>query len=100
MSATDEDWTCIGEGKLGCGAIGPMTTGRPGFNGPKVEAMGVMGPFDSFLQLTGKVAGDKSNCPERPAGRQDACTPAGRPGYPAEAPDSSQKEQLSRKLRK
>jgi len=69
MSATDEDWTCIGEGKLGCGAIGPMTTGRPGFNGPKVEATGVMGPFDSFLQLTGKVAGDKSSCPERPEGR-------------------------------
>jgi hypothetical protein len=29
-----------------------------------MEAMGVMGPFDKFLQLTGKVAGDTSACPK------------------------------------
>ncbi|CRI64426.1 conserved exported hypothetical protein [Thiocapsa sp. KS1] len=63
MNATDEDWACMGEGRLGCGAMGAMTTGKLKFKGPKMEAMGVMGPFDTFLQLTGKVAGDKSSCP-------------------------------------
>lgn len=54
MNATDEDWTCMGEGRLGCGA---MTTGKLKLklNGPKMEAIGVMGPFDTVLQLTGKV---------------------------------------------
>ena len=64
MNATDEDWTCMGEGKFGCGAMGAMMTGKLEFEGPKVEAMSVVGPFDSFLQLTGKVAGDKSSCPK------------------------------------
>jgi putative sterol carrier protein len=63
MYANDEDWTCMGEGSFGCGAMGAMTTGKLNFKGPKMEAMGVMGPFDGFLQLTGKVAGDKSSCP-------------------------------------
>jgi putative sterol carrier protein len=63
MHASDEDWTCMGEGKFGCGAMGAMMTGKLKFQGPKGEAMGVMGPFDGFLQLTGKVAGDKSSCP-------------------------------------
>jgi putative sterol carrier protein len=63
MHATDEDWTCMGEGSFGCGAMGAMTTGKLKFKGPKMEAMGVMGPFDSFLTMTGKVAGDKASCP-------------------------------------
>ena len=63
MYATDEDWTCMGEGKFGCGAMGAMMTGKLNFKGPKGEAMGVMGPFDSFLVSTGKVPGDKSSCP-------------------------------------
>ena len=63
MFATDDDWTCMGEGKFGCGAMGAMMTGKLNFKGPKGEAMGVMGPFDSFLLLTGKVAGDKAACP-------------------------------------
>ncbi len=63
MYATDEDWTCMGEGKFGCGAMGAMMTGKLKFKGPKGEAMGVMGPFDGFLVLTGKVPGDKSSCP-------------------------------------
>ena len=63
MYATDEDWTCMGEGKFGCGAMGAMMTGKLNFKGPKGEAMGVMGPFDGFLLLTVKVAGDKSSCP-------------------------------------
>jgi putative sterol carrier protein len=63
MYATDEDWTCMGEGKFGCGAMGAMMTGKLNFKGPKGEAMGVMGPFDAFLVSTGKVPGDKSSCP-------------------------------------
>jgi putative sterol carrier protein len=53
----------MGEGKFGCGAMGAMMTGKLKFEGPKMEAMGVMGPFDSFLLLTGKVPGDKASCP-------------------------------------
>jgi len=63
MYATDEDWTCMGEGKFGCGAMGAMMPGKLKFKGPKSEAMGVMGPFDSFLVMTGKVPGDKAACP-------------------------------------
>ncbi|MGA7980840.1 MAG: SCP2 sterol-binding domain-containing protein [Chromatiaceae bacterium] len=63
MHATDEDWICMGEGKFGCGAMGAMMTGKLKFEGPKGEAMTVMGPFDSFLVLTGKVPGDKASCP-------------------------------------
>lgn len=63
MYATDEDWVCMGEGSFGCGAMGAMMTGKLKFNGPKGEAMGVMGPFNAFLKLTGEVAGDKSTCP-------------------------------------
>jgi putative sterol carrier protein len=40
-----------------------MMTGKLKFQGPKGEAMGVMGPFDGFLTMTGKVAGDKASCP-------------------------------------
>jgi putative sterol carrier protein len=63
MHATDEDWACMGQGKFGCGAMGAMVSGKLKFKGPKGEAMGVMGPFDSFLVLTGKVPGDTSSCP-------------------------------------
>lgn len=65
MHASDKDWTCIGKGSFGCGAMGAMGTGKLKFDGPKMEAMSVMGPFESFLQLTGKVSGTKSkNCPK------------------------------------
>lgn len=63
MYATDEDWTCMGEGKSGCGAMGAMMSGKLKFSGPKMEAMGVMGPFNDFLVLTGSLGGDKSRCP-------------------------------------
>jgi putative sterol carrier protein len=63
MHASDEDWTCRGEGGSGCGAMGAMTTGKLKFSGPKMEAMGVMGPFNQFLVLTGSIPGDKSTCP-------------------------------------
>jgi putative sterol carrier protein len=62
MHATDADWTCMGEGKFGCGAMGAMGTGKLKFTGPKLEAMKVMGPFENFLKLTGKVAGTKTEC--------------------------------------
>lgn len=64
MYATDEDWACMGEGSFGCGAMGAMMSGKLKFKGPKVEAMGVMGPFNAFLTLTGKVPGDKTTCPK------------------------------------
>jgi putative sterol carrier protein len=63
MHATDEDWACMGEGKFGCGAMGAMMSGKLQFSGPKAEAMKVMGPFESFLQLTGTVPGSTDACP-------------------------------------
>lgn len=65
MHANDEDWTCMGKASFGCGAMGAMMSGKLQFKGPKVEAMGVMGPFGSFLELTGTVAGTKGKtCPK------------------------------------
>jgi putative sterol carrier protein len=61
MHATDENWTCMGAGK--CKAAGSMMTGKLKFSGPKMEAMGVMGPFNAFLALTGSVGGDMNTCP-------------------------------------
>ena len=63
MYAEDEDWVCMGEGKWGCGPMGAMATGKLKFNGPKWEAMKVMGPFEGFLLLTGKVPSDRKTCP-------------------------------------
>ena len=63
MRATDEDWACMGEGSWGCGAMGAMMTGKLEFDGPKMEAMGVMGPFNTFLELTDEVPGDTDTCP-------------------------------------
>lgn len=62
MHAKDKHWTCMGEGKFGCGAMGAMSTGKLKFTGPKMEAMGVMGPFGAFLKLTGQIPGEKSAC--------------------------------------
>lgn len=62
MHAKDTDWTCMGEGKFGCGAMGAMMSGKLNFKGPKMEAMKVMTPFESFLKLTGKVPGTKTEC--------------------------------------
>ncbi len=63
MYANDEDWVCMGKGSWGCGPMGAMATGKLKFKGPKMEAMGVMGPFASFLELTGKVPSDRTACP-------------------------------------
>lgn len=62
MHATDADWTCMGKGEFGCGAMGAMMSGKLNFKGPKVEAMKVMSPFESFLHLTGKVPGNQGEC--------------------------------------
>lgn len=62
MHASTERW-----GEMGRGEYGPMRAmmfGRLNFVGPKMEAMGVMGPFESFLLLVGKVAGDTAACPQ------------------------------------
>lgn len=53
--------------EMGAGEYGPMKAmflGRLKFSGPKMEAMGVMGPFEAFLRLPGKIPGDKA-CPTK-----------------------------------
>jgi putative sterol carrier protein len=53
--------------EMGAGEYGPMKAmmfGRLQFSGPKLEAMGVMGPFEAFLLLVGKVPGDMGSCPK------------------------------------
>ena len=62
MHATTEKW-----GEMGRGEYGPMRAmmfGRLAFDGPKLEAMSVMGPFENFLLLVGKVEGDSAACPQ------------------------------------
>ncbi len=52
--------------EMGAGDYGPMRAmmfGRLNFEGPKMEAMGNMGPFGGFLLLVGKVSGDWAACP-------------------------------------
>lgn len=63
MHASDADWRCMGKGSWGCGAMGAMMSGKLQFEGPKMEAANVMGPFGDFLLLTGKVAASQSTCP-------------------------------------
>jgi putative sterol carrier protein len=56
--------------EMGKGEYGPMRAmffQRLHFDGPMGEAMGNMGPFESFLLLVGKVPGDTSACPDRSA---------------------------------
>lgn len=51
--------------EMGAGEYGPMRAmmfGRLQFTGPKMEAMKVMGPFEQFLLIPGKVPGDDA-CP-------------------------------------
>ncbi|MGF1547299.1 MAG: sterol-binding protein [Thiotrichales bacterium] len=64
MHATDDDWACMGKGQFGCGPMGAMMSGKLKFVGPKFEVMNVIGPFESFLRLTGAVAGDTGACPK------------------------------------
>jgi len=61
MWATDDHWARMGDGRDG--PMKSMMFGRLHFKGPKMEAMGNMGPFAKFLLLTGKVDSDRSKCP-------------------------------------
>jgi putative sterol carrier protein len=51
----------MGEGKYG--PMKAMMLRRLKFTGPKMEAMGNMGPFTNFLLLVGTVPSDTSSCP-------------------------------------
>lgn len=62
MHATTQRWIEMGRGDYG--PMRAMMFGRLEFDGPKLEAMGNMGPFENFLLLTGKVASDTASCPK------------------------------------
>ena len=61
MWAQTEYWTEMGKGLYG--PMRAMMFGRLRFDGPYGEAMGNMGPFESFLLLVGKVPGETASCP-------------------------------------
>ena len=61
MSATTTRWVEMGRGDYG--PMKAMMFGRLEFSGPKMEAMGNMGPFENFLLLVGKVPGGTHACP-------------------------------------
>lgn len=61
MHADTKRWN-----EMGAGEYGPMKAmmfGRLKFEGPKMEAMSVMGPFEAFLRLPGKIPADQA-CPK------------------------------------
>jgi putative sterol carrier protein len=62
MYATTEKWHDMGAGEYG--PMKAMMFGRLQFQGPKMEAMGVMKPFEQFLLLAGKVPSSEANCPK------------------------------------
>ena len=62
MHAKTERWIQMGKGEYG--PMKAMMFGRLEFKGPMMEAMSVMGPFEQFLLLAGKVPGDTSTCPK------------------------------------
>jgi len=62
MTAETKRWTEMGKGEYG--PMRAMMFGRLSFDGPMSEAMGNMGPFESFLLLVGKVPGDTAACPK------------------------------------
>jgi putative sterol carrier protein len=61
MKAETGHWVEMGKGEYG--PMRAMMFGRLGFEGPKMEAMGNMGPFENFLLLVGKVPSDVAACP-------------------------------------
>ncbi len=61
MHATTERWNQMGAGEYG--PMRAMMFGRLKFTGPKMEAMSVMGPFEAFLRLPGKIHADQA-CPK------------------------------------
>lgn len=62
MSADTRRWQEMGRGEYG--PMRAMMFGRLSFDGPMGEAMGNMGPFESFLLLVGKVPGAADACPK------------------------------------
>lgn len=60
MHAETTRWQEMGRGEYG--PMRAMMLGRLRFDGPMMEAMGNMGPFESFLLLVGKVKGGAA-CP-------------------------------------
>jgi putative sterol carrier protein len=63
MHAKTTRWQEMGRGEYG--PMRAMMFGRLQFDGPTFEAMGNMGPFESFLLLVGKVPGDVAGCPAK-----------------------------------
>jgi len=61
MSAETSRWIEMGRGDYG--PMRAMMFGRLQFEGPKMEAMNNMAPFENFLRLVGKVPGSTSTCP-------------------------------------
>jgi len=61
MNASTKNWVEMGKGEYG--PMKAMMTTRLRFNGPMLEAMNNMAPFESFLLLVGKVDADTSACP-------------------------------------
>ena len=62
MSAETRRWLEMGRGEYG--PMRAMMFGRLSFDGPMGEAMGNMGPFESFLILVGKVPSATDACPK------------------------------------
>ncbi len=62
MTAETKRWIEMGKGEYG--PMRAMMFGRLSFDGPMSEAMGNMGPFESFLLLVGKVPGETGGCPQ------------------------------------
>jgi len=60
MFADTQRWVEMGSGEYG--PMKGMMFGRLKFKGPKMEAMGNMGPFKNFLLMFG-APGDTSKCP-------------------------------------
>lgn len=61
MYADTNRWQEMGRGDYG--PMRAMMFGRLKFQGPKMEAMGNMGPFSNFLRLAGAVPSDPA-CPQ------------------------------------
>ena len=61
MYAETKRWVEIGNGDYG--PMKAMMFGRLKFKGPKIEAMGNMGPFKNFLLLFGRFPSDATVCP-------------------------------------
>jgi putative sterol carrier protein len=61
MFAETKRWLEIGNGDYG--PMKAMMFGRLKFKGPKIEAMGNMGPFKNFLLLFGHFPSDPTVCP-------------------------------------